>query len=130
MAAPAVWNRRSCVAAGTVITASGQTGPLAMESNADTPLSVYASITAASGTTPSITFGIEFDSDPGGATWPVGGYAAATTGTAQTASGADVLVASASPPRTGSGDTRYYRITWTVSGTTPSFTLGALYADN
>jgi hypothetical protein len=101
-----------------------------MEHNAAATLNLYASISAISGAGASITFGIAFDSDTGGATWPVGGFAAATTGTAQTTTGTDVLVASAAHAPTGRGDTRFYRITWTVAGTSPSITLGSLYTDN
>lgn len=129
MAAPTT-GRRSVLAAGTVITASGQSGPMAVDSNADPTLNLYASITAVSGTTPSITFGIALDSDADNATWPVGAFGAATTGAAQTATGTDVLVAALTRTLAGRGDTRYYRVTWTVSGTTPSFTVGALYTDN
>lgn len=129
MTAPVASNRRQVVAAGTVITATGQTGTLTLASDAIPVLNLYATITAASGTTPSITFGIAFDSDAGGATYPVGGFGSATTGTAQTAAGADVLVASATHPVLSSGDTLFYRVTYTVTGTTPSFTL-SLYTDN
>lgn len=101
-----------------------------MEHNAASVLNLYASISAISGAGASITFGIAFDSDAGGATYPVGGFGTAVTGTAQTATGNDVLVASAPHTPTGRGDTRYYRITWTVAGTSPSITLGSLYTDN
>jgi hypothetical protein len=129
MTAPSASNRRQVLAPGTVITATGQTGTLTLASDAVPVLNLYATITAASGTSPSITFGIAFDSDPGGATWPVGGFAAATTGAAQTAVGTDVLVATATHPVLTSGDTSFYRVVYTVTGTSPSFTL-SLYTDN
>ena len=130
MPAPTPSNRRQVLAPGTVITSSGQSGALALGSDAVNVLNLYATLSAVSGTSPSITFGVAFDNDADSATWPVSSYAAATTGSAQTPTGTDVLVASATHPVATSGDTRYYRVTWTVSGTTPSFTVGALYTDN
>lgn len=130
MPTPASHNRRLGSSAGTVITASGQSGVLSMESNATATLNLYATISAISGAGATATFGIQFCNDAGGATWPASSFAAATTGAAQTATGTDVLVASAVHPRSGIGDSRYYRITWTVAGTSPSITLGALYTDN
>lgn len=129
MPAPAQHNRRAGAASGTVITVSGQSGTFAMEHNSAATLNLYASISAISGAGASITFGIAFDSDAGGATYPVGGFGAATTGSALTTTGTDVLAASATPPRTGRGDTRFYRITWTVAGTSPSITV-SFYTDN
>lgn len=127
------FNRRQVLTPGTVITASGQSNPMAMSSDVVAVVNAYASITTASGTTPSITFGIAFDNDTDPNTFPPVSFAAATTGVAQTAAGSDVLVATASAPATttdGVNKTRYYSITWTVTGTTPSFTVGALYTDN
>lgn len=129
MPAPAAHNRRTGAAAGTVITTSGQSGTLVMAHNSGSTLNLYASISAISGAGASITFGIAFDSDAGGATFPVGGFGAATTGAAQTTTGTDVLVASAAHPLSGRGDTRYYRISWTVAGTSPSITV-SFYTDN
>lgn len=130
MAAPTPSNRRQVLAPGTVITASGQSGTLTLASDAVAALNLYASLSAVSGTTPSITFGLAFDNGADPDAWPVGSFAAATTGAAQTAAGTDVLVASAPHPVATEGDTRYYRVTWTVAGTTPSFTVGELYVDN
>lgn len=128
MPTPALHNRRAA-AAGTVITTSGQSGTLVMAHNAASVLNLYATISAISGAGASITFGIAFDSDAGGEGFPVGTFGAATTGAAQTATGTDVLVASAVHPTNGRGDTRYYRITWTVAGTSPSITV-SFYTDN
>lgn len=133
MAAPAAFNQRQVIAPGTVITASGQSAAMAMRSDVTATLNAYASISAVSGTTPSITFGIAFDNDADGNGYPPVSFGTATTGTAQTATGTDVLVATATAPSNatdGVNTTRYYRITWTVSGTSPSFTVGALYTDN
>lgn len=129
MPAPALHNRRVGTPSGTVITTSGQSGTLVMESNGAATLNLYASISAISGAGASITFGIAFDSDAGGATFPVGGFGAATTGTALTTTGTDVLAASATRTLTGRGDTRFYRISWTVAGTSPSITV-TFYTDN
>jgi hypothetical protein len=133
MTAPVAFNRRQILAPGTVITASGQSSAMTLSSDAVATLNAYVTITAASGTTPSVTFGIAFDNDANSNNYPPVSYAAATTGSAQTTTGADVLVATATAPTTASDGvttTNYYRITWTVSGTTPSFTIGALYTDN
>ena len=111
--------------AGTVITASGQTGPLTLATDADpTTLDVVIDITAVSGTTPSITFKVERDNDADPATYPPATWTAGTSSAALTAPGRTVVSA---PAAFGSRDTNppYYRLVWTVTGTTPSFTLGA-----
>ena len=77
-------------------------------------LAVYLDVTAASGTTPSLTVSLEWSHD--GSTWftsdPV------ETFTAQTAAGKRVRTFG---PR---GD--FVRAAWTITGTTPSFTFAVL----
>lgn len=132
MTVPA-FQRREILAPGTVITASGSSGAQSLGVDTVAALHAYASITAISGTGASITFGIEFDTDASGDDYPPVAFGTATNGTAQTAVGSDVLVASATQtanPADGLNPTRYYRLVWTVAGTTPSITIGALYTDN
>ena len=126
------FNRRQILAPGTVITASGSVTGLAIGEDDVTALNLYATITAVSGTTPSITFAIAFANDAVPGTFPPASYGTASSGAAQTATGADVVVATGTDAHTvlDVDQTRYYEVTWTVTGTTPSFTIGALYTDN
>lgn len=119
---------RTAVPAGTVLTTSGQTGPIHV--NDDTDMSaqlMIADITAIVGDT-SITFGVQWDADPDTATYPPTMWGASVTGTPQTAIGTGITVVSATPvanPAGGNGTIPcYFRIVWTVTGTTPSVTVG------
>lgn len=93
------------VAPGTVTTANGNTSGRAVGYIHTLRLSRV--VTAASGTTPSLTVIVEHS--PDNATW-----ATHTTFTAATAANTERKVLS--------GLDRYVRARWTVSGTTPSFT--------
>jgi hypothetical protein len=95
------------VAPGTVTTANGQTG--GRNVGYIHTLRLNRVVTAASGTTPSLTVIIEHSAD--NATWSTH-----TTFTAATAVNTERKVLS--------GLDRYVRARWTVSGTTPSFTWG------
>lgn len=95
------------VAPGTVTTANGQTSGRAV--GYIHTLRLDRVVTAASGTTPSLTVLIEHS--PDNSTWSTH-----TTFTAATAANSEHKVLS--------GLDRYVRARWTVSGTTPSFTWG------
>lgn len=111
--------------AGTVITASGNSGPLTLGTNVDpTTLDVVVNITAVSGTSPTITFKIQRDADAEPAPHPPVSYAAGTSSAALTAVGRTVISAPVAVSARGTNP-RYYRLAWVVTGTTPSFTLGA-----
>lgn len=106
-------------------TVSGNTGAINVGSFAE--LLLVFNITAVSGTTPSMTLGVDFSPD-GGTTWVTGPSLAAQTAAAIVAmalgrgvSGSAGSVTSFAMPF---GDT--IRIRWTITGTTPSFTFAAL----
>lgn len=95
------------VAPGTVVTGNGQTTGRAV--GYIHTLRLDRQVTAASGTTPSMTVVIE--TSPDNATWST-----LVTYTAATAPGTERKVMAALD--------RYVRARWTVTGTTPSFTWG------
>lgn len=99
------------VPAGTVVTASGVGAGFAVI-NKDQFRGVSA-VTAASGTTPSLTVSIQTSHDDGA----TDAYRTVASFPAQTAVGA-------SGWQDFPGLDRYVRASWTVSGTTPSFTFG------
>jgi hypothetical protein len=95
------------VAGGTTVTAGGNSPARAMPDQ-DT-LRLTLDVTAATGTTPSITVTLQHSHD--GTTWTNhSAFAAKTT--------------AASERKVFAGIDNYVRLTWTVSGTTPSFTFG------
>lgn len=104
---PSYGNDVTLVAPGTVITATGN-GPTVRLDNKGT-LRASLDVTAASGTTPSATVKIQTSFD--GSTWrDVASFTAATAATAER--------------KSFPGIDRYVRAAWTVTGTTPSLTLG------
>lgn len=104
---------RDAVASRTE-TATGQSGAIPIARGSSTPAAITLGfvVTAATGTTPSITFEVQWSFD-GGATFMSG--PSADTLTAMTAA---ATKAQSFAPK---GDA--YRIKWTISGTTPSFTF-------
>lgn len=102
------------VVAATTQTVTGNSPAVAIPRGWSQPslITLGFAVTAASGTTPSITFEVQWSFD-GGATFMSG--PGADTITAITAAGSKA--ASFTPK----GDA--YRIKWTISGTTPSFTF-------
>lgn len=99
------------VPAGTVVTATG-TGESVRVDNKNQFRGV-SNVTAATGTTPSLTVNIQTSHDDGG----TDAWRTVASFTAQTAAGASAW------KNFGPLD-RYVRATWTVSGTTPSITFG------
>ena len=87
-------------------TASGSGTPIAAAEKTDLRLNL--AVTAASGTSPSLTVTIEHG--PDGSTWTALGSFAAKTGVA-------------TEHKVFSGVDEYVRATWTVTGTNPHFTF-------
>lgn len=98
------------IPAGTVVTATG-TGPAVRLDN-KASIRIQSVVTAVSGTTPSVTVKVQTSHD--GSTGWVDVGSALTAQTAANDSGVKVV---------GLID-RYVRAAYTVSGTTPSLTLG------
>lgn len=87
-------------------TANGNSGTL--DASGFSQLAAYLNVTAVSGTTPSMTVTVEESHD--GTTWrTVGSFAAKT--------------AVSNERKSFSIAESYYRYTWTITGTTPSFTF-------
>lgn len=99
------------VPAGTVVTATGVGAGIAVI-NKDEWRGV-STVTAATGTTPSLTVNIQTSHDDGA----TDAYRTIASFTAQTAAGA-------SGWKSFPGLDRFVRASWTVSGTTPSITFG------
>lgn len=78
-------------------------------------LNLFANVTAASGTTPTLDLTVEWSHD-GGTTWFTGDPADAFTQI--TAAAARVKQMTLKAPT--------YRMRWTIAGTTPSFTFAVL----
>jgi len=111
------------------ITATGETGPLAVNSDTAT-LTVTVTASAVTGTTPSATFTAErslpgADFPPDGSTgWDDGN---AVSATALTAAGTKTITLP--PSVNASGEVgAWWRLKWTVTGTTPSFTISVATA--
>jgi len=111
------------------ITESGATGPLLADSDVDT-LSITITASAVTGTTPSCTFTAQrcvpgADYPPDDSTgWDT---ADGVSATALTAAGTKTITL---PPNVNaSGEAAaWWRLKWTVTGTTPSFTVSAATA--
>lgn len=111
------------------ITASGETGPLLADSDVAT-LAISVTASAVTGTTPSCTFTAQrslpgADYPPDDSTgWDTGGEVSAT---ALTAAGTKTI---SLPPSVDAGGRvgTWWRLKWTVTGTTPSFTISAATA--
>ncbi len=101
--------------APTAYTASGTSGPIAV--GPLTTLAVDVTVSAASGTSP--TLALYLDRQAADGNWYV-----LWTGTKLTAAG--VASASVGPGcSTAAVVTSYVRLRWVIGGTTPSFTFGA-----
>ncbi|SDJ07808.1 hypothetical protein SAMN05444157_1619 [Frankineae bacterium MT45] len=110
MTSPNFGNNVTLVAAGTVVTAAGTSAVLEPDNKGDARLAL--AVTAASGTTPSLTVNIQTSSD-GGVTdsWRTAASFSAVTGV--TTVHLDCVI------------DRFVRAQWGApSGTTPSFTIG------
>ena len=114
---------RTLLAAGSVVTATGSTiVRVPMEVDAST-LDLVVNITAVSGTSPTIRFAVARDTETKRGTWPSNFGTATQTATLSTTGRTVLSVPSAIDPLIGACPP-FVRVTWTVTGTTPSFTLG------
>lgn len=102
----------SSVVASAARTTTGNSGAVATPAGAN--LAVLVNVTAVAGTTPSMTLSVEWSHD-GGNTFAQADTA--DTFTAITAAGAKVKAF----PVKG----EHFRLVWTITGTTPSFTFAA-----
>ena len=75
-------------------------------------LALWANVTAVSGTTPSMALSVEWSFD--------GATAATIDGTADTFT---AITAAGSPTKVFTTKAPFFRVTWTITGTTPSFTF-------
>lgn len=101
------------VAASAARTATGNSGAVRTPRGA-LRLAVLVDVTAVSGTSPSATFSVEWSHD--GTTFAV----ADTTADAFAA-----VTAAASRVRSFEAKGEWFRLVWTITGTTPSFTFSA-----
>lgn len=99
------------VVASAARTTTGNSGALALGSQARS-LNLLVDVSAVSGGTPSLTLSAEWSQD-GGTTW-----AAADTADAFTA-----ITAAAVRVKRVDVKAPHYRVVWTITGTTPSFTF-------
>lgn len=105
------------VAASAARTASGNSGAFTLtEGNQN--LSVLVDVTVVSGTTPSMTISVEW-SDDSGTTFAQADPADAMT--ALTTTGTKAKIFQVKAP--------WFRVVWTITGTTPSFTFSVRTAD-
>lgn len=120
---------RTLLAAGSVITSNGQTGPIPLRDDTDsTTLDVAVDISAVSGTSPTLTVTVQRDNDANSSTYPPAAWTTGTSSAALSAAGRTVVSAPAAINAGTGTNPRYYRVSWTVGGTSPSFTLG-LYGE-
>lgn len=108
------------------ITATGATGPLLADSDVDT-LAISIPVSAVSGTTPSCTFTAEWAEQGTGYSSPSWDSGSAVSASALTAAGTATISLPANIADSGEPAT-WWRLSWTVSGTTPSFTIGTATA--
>lgn len=101
------------VLTGQAITATGQSAAF----NTSGDLDLEVEVTAVSGTSPSITFSVQFSMD--GTNWAA--PATADSFTAITAVGNAIAGFPALAP--------FWRLAWTVSGTSPHFTVTVYQSD-
>lgn len=120
---------RTILPAGSVITATGSTGPLSPSDDVDpSGFDVIANITAVSGTAPTVVFTVQWATSPDTSTYPPTSWSAGVS-SAALSTAARTVVSTACPVRAATGTApAYYRVSWVVTGTTPSFTL-ALYGE-
>jgi hypothetical protein len=81
-------------------------------------VALLANVTAVSGTTPSMTLSID---------WSMDGTTATTIdGTADTFTAITATPANSGPLKVFTVKAPFWRLTWTITGTTPSFTFAVL----
>lgn len=100
------------VVASAARTTTGQSASIGL-TDAGGHLNLLANVTAAAGTSPSLTLSVQWSAD--GTTWYSADASSADAFSAVTAAGAVVKQFAIKAP--------FYRVAWLVSGTTPSFTF-------
>lgn len=116
---------RTILAAGSVITANGQSGPVMLPVDTDPgTLDIAIDISAVSGTTPTLTVTVQRDNDADSGVYPPSTWTTGTSSAALNATGRTVVSAPVAVNAATGVNPRYYRVSWVVGGTTPSFTLG------
>lgn len=100
------------VASSAARTTSGSAA-MAVDDIGDT-ISIFVSVTAVSGTTPTLDISIEWS--PDGATWAQ----------AETPDTFAQIIATKNVVKSFTDKARYFRVVWTIAGTTPSFTFSVL----
>lgn len=119
---------RTVLPAGTVTTANGSViVPVTSDVDAST-LDVVVDIAAVSGTLPTLTVSVERDAEPQRGTFPPAVFGAATSTVALNAVGRTVLSVPAAIDAKVGASPVFFRVSWTVGGTSPSFTH-ALYVE-
>jgi hypothetical protein len=111
--------------AGTVLAASGHTVDVVPD-NDTTSVTVTITVTAVSGTTPSLTVTVQPATPPPshqGEDEPVAAFDAGVSSAAITTPGTYTVTLTPAPYGGGLWP-RYYRVSYAITGTTPSFTLG------
>lgn len=98
-------------AARTTTGNSGASVPIGILTRS-TNLSILVNCTAVSGTTPSLTLSVEWSHD------------GTTFAPAETADAFTAMTTTGSKVKTFTIKGDYYRVVWTITGTTPSFTFG------
>jgi hypothetical protein len=86
-------------------------------------ITVAVDVSAVSGTTPSLTVSVAWDADANSDTSPPVAWGTATSSAAITAAGRTTVTLPYQPATSGTTP-RYYKVSWAITGTTPSFTLG------
>jgi hypothetical protein len=91
-------------------TTSGNSGTLDPGEAGET-INLIVAVTAATGTTPSLALSVEWSAD--GTTWAV----------PETADTFTAITAAVNRVKTFERKAPFYRVVWTITGTTPSFTF-------
>jgi hypothetical protein len=103
------------------ITATGTTGPLLADSDV-APLTITVTASTVTGTTPSCTFSAERCVPGSGFSSPTWDDAGTVSASALTAAGTKTITLPANVADSGEV-AAWWRLKWTVTGTTPSFTV-------
>ena len=99
------------ISASSAKTATGNTA--AIDTSDSRTLNIGVNVTAVSGTTPSCTFSVEWS------------YDGTNFGAGESPATFAAITATKNTSQTFPVRAPYYRLVWTISGTTPSFTFAA-----
>ena len=101
----------STVVASAARTTSGNSGALAVPESPNDEIDLFLDVTAVSGTGPSMTVTVEWSTD------------GATFFATDTADSFAAVTAAAKKTKAFEVKGDWYRVVWTITGTTPSFTF-------